>query len=141
MTSKNFEGLHDLKRLLDIEIMESPSEKLPKDGCITFWYYLNTTDVRPIATAAQILVYLKYHDTGGKPQLLWYDNINRPFLTWRQGGVSVEGNRSVSLVVTAKTTLPTYSNYPGVVSLDDVEYEAGPCRVRYPGIRSSYWSQ
>ena len=71
LTSKNTEGLHDTKRLVDVEIMESPSEVFQKDGCITFWYYLNTTDVRPISTAAQILVYLKYHDLVEKPKLLW----------------------------------------------------------------------
>ena len=72
MSSKNREGLHDTKRRVDVETMESPSEILPADGCITFWYYLNTTDVRPISTAAQILVYLQYHDSSAKPELLWY---------------------------------------------------------------------
>ena len=71
MTSKNYEGLHSTDCLVDVETMESPSEIFSEDGCITFWYYLNTTDVRPLATAAQILVYLKYYDTEQRPKLLW----------------------------------------------------------------------
>ena len=75
MTSKNYEGLHDTDRLLDVETLESPSETLPEDGCITFWYYLNTTFVRPISTAAQILVYIRYFDSTARPELLWYDFV------------------------------------------------------------------
>ena len=71
LTSKNREGLHDTERLVDVETIESPTEILPEDGCITFWYYLNTTDVRPISLAAQIFVYLKYHDLSDKVELLW----------------------------------------------------------------------
>ena len=75
MTSKNYEGLHDTNRLLDVETLESPSEILPEDGCITFWYYLNTTLVRPTSTAAQILVYIRYFDSTTRPELLWYDCV------------------------------------------------------------------
>ena len=62
-----------------------------------------------------------------------YDHINRPFLSWHLGGVPVQGNRKVSLIVTAKTNIPSAINFPGVVSLDDVEYSPGACNVILPG--------
>lgn len=71
MSSKNFEGLQNRRRKRDVETMESPKEVFPEDGCITFWYYINSTDVQPISTSAQILVYIKYFDTNSRPELLW----------------------------------------------------------------------
>ena len=62
-----------------------------------------------------------------------YDHINRPFLSWHQGEVPVQCNRKVSLIVTAKTNIPSAINFPGVVSLDDVEYSPGVCNVISPG--------
>ncbi|XP_060602790.1 uncharacterized protein LOC132755874 [Ruditapes philippinarum] len=127
MTSKNHEGLLDEIRYVDVETMTSPFQTFIEDGCVTFWYYLNSTSHQPKSTSAQIFVYLQYKDTTEK-QLLWFDHINRPFPTWSQGGISVEGNRSARLIVTAKTSIP-YDAYTGVVSFDDVEFISGDCLI------------
>ncbi|XP_053400731.1 atrial natriuretic peptide-converting enzyme-like [Mercenaria mercenaria] len=127
MTSKNHEGLLDAIRYVDVETMQSPFQTFDVDGCITFWYYLNSTGHQPKSTTAQIYVYTQYEDTMDK-QLLWFDHINRPFPTWSQGGIHVQGNRTVRLIVTAKTAIP-YDAYTGVVSFDDVDFAPGACTV------------
>ncbi|XP_060593200.1 MAM and LDL-receptor class A domain-containing protein 1-like [Ruditapes philippinarum] len=127
VTSKNFEGLADISRYVDVETIESPFQTFDDDGCITFWYYLNTTAHQPKTTSAQIFVYLQYEDEEEK-SLVWFDHINRPFASWMQGGAKVYGRKSAKLIVTAKTSIP-YDSFPGVVSLDDVSYSPGDCNV------------
>ncbi|XP_053400733.1 uncharacterized protein LOC123558624 [Mercenaria mercenaria] len=127
LTSKNNEGLIDRTRYVDVETMQSPYETFEDDGCITFWYYLNSTEHQPKTTSAQIFVYIQYEDTGEK-LLLWYDHINRPFVSWVKGGVAVYGNRPASLIVTAKTSIP-FDGFTGVVSFDDVAYSVGNCHI------------
>jgi hypothetical protein len=75
VTSKNFEGLADISRYVDVETIESPFQTFDDDGCITFWYYLNTTAHQPKTTSAQIFVYLQYEDEEEK-SLVWYIKIN-----------------------------------------------------------------
>ncbi|XP_052765813.1 uncharacterized protein LOC128207044 isoform X2 [Mya arenaria] len=127
MTSKNHEGLMDELRYVDIETMISPAQAFTEDGCITFWYYLNSTNHQPKSTTAQIFVYLQYDDTK-EEQLLWYDHVNRHFTTWVQGGVPVAANISARLRVTARTSI-SHDTYTGAVSFDDVEYVTGECNT------------
>lgn len=70
MTSKNHEGLLDAIRYVDKETMQSPDDMFEDDGCITFWYYLNSTGHQPKSTTAQLFVYTQYEDTAEK-HLLW----------------------------------------------------------------------
>ncbi|XP_052763004.1 uncharacterized protein LOC128205431 isoform X2 [Mya arenaria] len=127
MTSKNHEGLMDEIRYVDIETMVSPVQTFTEDGCITFWYYLNSTNHQPKSTTAQIFVYLLYDDTQ-EEQLFWYDHVNRHFTNWVQGGVPVAANISARLKITARTSI-SHDTYTGAVSFDDVEYVAGECNI------------
>ena len=42
------------------------------------------------------------------------------------------GNRELSLIITARTTIPM-DTYAGVVSVDDILYTSGPCNVDHRG--------
>lgn len=42
----------------------------PEDGCVTFWYILNSTVARPNALTAQLFV--KTVDQSENEELLWY---------------------------------------------------------------------
>ena len=70
MTSKHYEGLQDEIRYVDTEIIQSPYQTFTNNGCITFWYYLNSTAHQPKTGTAQLFVYLQYGDDGLK-ELLW----------------------------------------------------------------------
>ncbi|KAL4229913.1 Scavenger receptor Cys-rich [Mactra antiquata] len=130
MTSRTYQDLIDYDSNIGIESMVSPYQSFDEDGCITFWYYLNSTEHQPKSTSAQIFVYLQYEDSG-KKFLKWYDHVNRPISTWIEGGLEVKGNRAARLIITAKTTIP-YDAFTGVVSLDDVQYTTGQCAVTHP---------
>ncbi|XP_053401389.1 uncharacterized protein LOC123549407 isoform X2 [Mercenaria mercenaria] len=103
----------------------SPSVTFPEDGCISFWYILNSTAVQPTAFSAQILVSLNYIDTS-ETEFVFYDFVDRPFTDWTEARVPVRGNQTVSANFTAIIS-ENFLAWPGVVALDDIAYIPGEC--------------
>ncbi|XP_052812440.1 uncharacterized protein LOC128240004 [Mya arenaria] len=125
---------HDSKYKFSYGALASPSIVLPSDGCVTFWYILNATEIRPNGHSAQITANLNYN---GSIETHWYDQVNRPFSEWVQGGIPVRGGKNVSLIIEA-TVFEPITAWPGVVAVDDIDFHAGPCNIKQECSTSSF---
>ncbi|XP_053401382.1 uncharacterized protein LOC123549404 isoform X2 [Mercenaria mercenaria] len=103
----------------------SPNVTFPEDGCISFWYILNSTAVQPTALSAQILVSLNYIETS-ETEFVFYDSVDRPFTDWTKARFPVRGNQTVSANFTAIIS-ENFLAWPGVVALDDIAFDPGEC--------------